>query len=142
MSSPIRWKAAVRFTSDAPRTILGAGLLVALQGLTGIVFSVLLLVRAFDGASTAGNNVYGQAAYFAVLAGGVLACGVGLVLGRHWARGPAIVVQLLLLGVAWYAFGPSDRPEIGFPVGLVCVGVLVLLFRSQSTLWAQGDHDA
>jgi hypothetical protein len=132
----------VRIVSAAPRTILGAGLLVALQGLTGLVFAVLLLVSAIGGGSTPGNNVYGEAAYFAVLAGGVLATGVGLLLGKHWARSPAIVVQILLLGVAWYIFGPSSRPEIGAPLGLVVIGAIVLLFHTQSSRWAQGDDDA
>ncbi|GAA4419966.1 hypothetical protein GCM10023148_19520 [Actinokineospora soli] len=118
--------------------MLGAGLLVSLQGATGIVFAVLLLIRAIGGTSAQGNNVYGEAAYFAVLAGGVLACGVGLVLGRHWARGPAIVLQLLLLGVSWYVIGPSGQPAYGTPIALVCVVVLVLLFLPPSVEWAQG----
>ncbi|SDH56233.1 hypothetical protein SAMN05192558_11192 [Actinokineospora alba] len=132
----------MRIASDAPRTILGAGLLVALQGLTGLVFAVILLIHAAGGGSTPGNNVYGEAAYFTVLAGGVAAVGVGLLLGKHWARGPAIVVQLLLLGVAWYVFGPSGRPEFGVPFGLLVIGTLVLLFHNQSSVWAQGDDEA
>jgi hypothetical protein len=132
----------VRIASDAPRTILGAGLLVALQGLTGLVFAVILLIHAAGGASTPGNNVYGEAGYFTVLAGGVVAVGVGMLLGKHWARGPAIVVQLLLLGVAWYVFGPSGRPEFGLPFGLLVIGTLVLLFHNRSSEWAQGDDEA
>jgi len=129
----------VRIASDAPRTILGAGSLVALQGLTGLVFAVVLVV---SGSSSPGNNVYGEAAYFAVLSAGVLAAGAGLLMGKHWARSPAIVVEILLLGVAWYAFGPSGRPEIGTPLGLVVLGTLVLLFHARSSAWAQGDIGA
>ncbi|MDQ3579841.1 MAG: hypothetical protein M3443_20040, partial [Actinomycetota bacterium] len=129
----------MRFESDAPRTVLGAGALVAAQGITGLVFAVLLLFSAFGGSSTPGNNVYGEAAYFAVVAGGVLACGVGLLLGKNWARSPSIVVQVLLVGVAWYASGPSGRPEFGIPVGVACLVVLVLLLRPSTTRWAQGE---
>lgn len=121
--------------------MLGAGLLVSLQGATGIAFTILLLVTALGGASSQGNNVYGEAAYFAVLAGGVLACGIGLVLGRHWARGPAIVLQLLLLGVSWYVIGPSGQPLYGIPIAVVCACVLVLLFLPQSVDWAQGTRE-
>ncbi|SDD22170.1 hypothetical protein [Actinokineospora iranica] len=131
----------MRFSSSAPRTVVAAGALVALQGLVGLGFAVLLLIRGLSGDSELGGNVFGEAAYFAVLAAGVLACGGGLVLGKHWGRSPAIVLQLLLLGIAWYAIGPSDRPEIGVPVALVCVVVLVLLSRSTTTQWAQGDQD-
>ncbi|CRK59679.1 PROBABLE CONSERVED INTEGRAL MEMBRANE PROTEIN [Alloactinosynnema sp. L-07] len=129
----------MRIASDAPRTILGAGLMVALQGLTGLVFAVVLVV---SGSSTPGNNVYGEAAYFAVLAAGVLAAGIGLLLGKHWARSPSIVMQILLLGVAWYAAGPSGRPEFGVPFGLLVLGTLVLLFHPRSSAWAQGDSGA
>ncbi|GGS25846.1 MULTISPECIES: hypothetical protein [Actinokineospora] len=124
---------------ESPRTVLGAGLLVSLQGVSGLVFAVLALVRALGGTSSAGNNVYGQAAYFAVLAGGVLACGIGLVLGRHWARGPAIVLQLLLLGVSWYVIGPSGQAAYGIPIAVLCVVALVLLFLPSSVAWAQGQ---
>ncbi|OLF19053.1 hypothetical protein BU204_03125 [Actinophytocola xanthii] len=128
--------------SDAPASVRGGGVLVALQGLAGLAFAVALLVRAMGGASTQGNNVYGEAGYFAVIGVAVLAVGIGLVLGRYWARSPAVVVELLLLGVAWYAAGPSGRPEFGIPVGVMCVVVLFLLFSARSREWALGlDED-
>ncbi|PPK69856.1 hypothetical protein V5P93_006504 [Actinokineospora auranticolor] len=131
----------MRFTSTAPRTVLAAGALVGVQGLTALVFTVMLLVRGLSGESELGNNVFGEAAYFAVLAAGVLACAGGLLIGKTWARSPSVVVQLLLLGVAWYAIGPSGRPEYGVPVAVLCVIVLVLLFRSSTTVWAQGGDE-
>lgn len=134
----------MRIASAAPPTIRGAGILVGLQGLAGLAFAVALLVRALGGASTTGNNIYGEAGYFAVIGGAVVAVGVALFLGRHWARSPAVVVELLLLGVAWYAAGPSGRPELGAPVGVLCVVVLYLLFTAKSRAWSMGldDEDA
>jgi hypothetical protein len=134
----------VRIASDAPPTIRGAGILVGLQGLAGVAFAVALLVRAFAGESSTGNNIYGEAAYFAVIGAAVIAVGVALLLGKHWSRSPAVVVELLLLGVAWYAGGPSGRPEIGVPVGLLCVVVLYLLFTVRSREWSLGldEQDA
>ena len=123
---------------DSPRTVLGAGLLVCLQGAAGVVFAVLLVISGLSGSSAQGANIYGEAAYFVVLAGGVLACGVGLVLGKHWARGPSIVLQLLLLGVSWYVIGPSGQPLYGIPIAALCAAVLVLLFLPPSVEWAQG----
>jgi hypothetical protein len=131
----------VRLASDAPLTIRGAGILVGLQGLAGVAFAVALLVRAFGGGSTAGNNLFGEAGYFVVLGGGVVVVGVALLLGKHGARSPAVVVELLLLGVAWYAAGPSGRPEIGAPVGVLCMVVLYLLFTARSREWSLGMHD-
>ncbi|HEV7651825.1 MAG TPA: hypothetical protein VGP26_27025 [Actinophytocola sp.] len=132
----------MRLASDAPPTIRGAGILVGLQGLTGVGFAVALLVSAFGGASATGNNIFGEAAYFVVLGGAVVVVGGALYAGKHWARGPSVVVELLLLGVAWYATGPSGRPAIGVPVGVVCIVALYLLFTARSREWSLGLDDS
>ncbi|MGB3444273.1 MAG: hypothetical protein WBA97_36500 [Actinophytocola sp.] len=126
----------MRIETDAPKTVRGAGLLVVLQGLVGVVFAVALLIRALSGAETI-SNLYGQAAYFVVLGGAVLGCGVALFLGKRGVRGPITVIQILLLGVAWYAIGPSDRPGYGIPVAAVSVLVLSLLFNVKARVWAE-----
>ena len=127
--------------SAAPISVRGAGLVVTLQGLAGVGFAVAVLVRAFGGHSSPGNNLFGEAAYFAVLGGGVLACGIGLLLGKTWARTPSVVVEIILLGVAWYAIGPSGRPELGLPVAALAVLVIVLLFTGRSRSWSLGEDD-
>ncbi|RKT57441.1 hypothetical protein [Saccharothrix australiensis] len=124
----------------APRAVRVAGVLTALQGLAALVFAVALVVRAFSAEEA--TAVLGEAAYFAVVSGGVLASGVGLVLGKHWARTPSIVVQLLLLGVAWYAYGPSGRQLYGALLGLYVVAVIVLLFTNPVRRWALGVDEA
>lgn len=126
----------MRIETDAPNTVRGAGLLVALQGLAGVVFAVALLVRALSGEETIGN-LYGEAAYFAVLGGAVLGCGIALFLGKRGVRSPITVIEILLLGVAWYAMGPSDRPEYGIPVAALSVVVLYLLYNATARVWAE-----
>lgn len=118
-----------------PGTVKAAGALVCVQGLAGIAFAIVVLI---GGSSRPGMNIYGEAAYFAVIFGGVLACGIGLLLGKRWARGPVTAVELLLLGVSWYAIGPSSQPLLGAPLAAVCIAVLVLLFRASSRAWAEG----
>ena len=127
--------------SAAPISVRGAGLVVTFQGLAGVGFAVAVLVRAFGGHSSPGNNLFGEAAYFAVLGGGVLACGIGLLLGKTWARTPSVVVEIILLGVAWYAIGPSGRPELGLPVAALALLVIVLLFTGRSRSWSLGEDD-
>jgi hypothetical protein len=128
--------------SAAPPSVRGAGLVVSLQGLAGVGFAVAVLVRAIGGGSTPGDNLYGEAGYFAVLGGGVLACGLGLLLGKTWARTPSVVVEIILIGVAWYAIGPSGRPELGLPVAALAVLVIVLLFTARARSWSLGEDSA
>jgi len=119
-----------------PGQVRLAGGLVCAQGTLGLAFAAALVVRAAGGAERV-VDVLAEAGYFLVLAAAVLAVGVGLLTGRRWARTPAIVVQLLLLGVAWYTAGPSGRPEVGIPVGLVSLLVTGLLFAPRARAWAE-----
>ncbi|XVS63640.1 hypothetical protein ACQPYE_36135 [Actinosynnema sp. CA-299493] len=130
--------------SKVPPAVRAAGALTALQGMVGLAGAVALVVRSFSAEEPGG--VLGEAAYFTVLSAGVLAAGLGLVLGRHWGRSPAVVVQLLLLGVAWYMYGPSGRQLWGALLGAYVVGTLVLLFTNPVRRWAlgvdEGESDA
>ncbi|MDQ2789645.1 MAG: hypothetical protein DLM60_20610 [Pseudonocardiales bacterium] len=124
-------------TTTAPRPVRSAGVLVGLQGLVGVVIAGWLLVAALRG--TSGPVPIGAtAAWLAGFGIILLIVGVNLVRGRHGARTPAVVAQLLLLGVCWYAAGPSSQPAYGVPAAVFCVGVLVLLFCPSALRWATG----
>lgn len=125
----------------APREVRAAGVIAALPGLASVVFAVVLLIDALSGnpTTTGGNSVYGQALYYGVLGAGLLACGAGLLLGHTWARSPAVVIGLVMIGVGWYLAGPSHRPEWGVPIAVVAAGLIVLLFLERSRAWALGD---
>lgn len=112
--------------------------MVCAQGVAGLAFVAALLWRAAQGADR-GGSVLAQAAYFTLIGGGVLAVGVALLRGYRGARSPAIVVQVLLLGVAWYAIGPSGRPEYGTPVALICLAAGIGLLSPQARAWAEAD---
>ncbi|SFP33335.1 hypothetical protein SAMN05421810_102290 [Amycolatopsis arida] len=127
--------------SPAPREVRVAGALTALPGLAALALAVLLLVTALRGQSTVGGDIYAEVAYYALLAAGVLACAGGLLLGRTWARSPAVVLALVVVGVGWYATGPSARPEFGVPLMAAGVLVVVLLFRRPSRAWALGMRE-
>ena len=126
--------------SPAPREVRLAGAVTALPGLAMLVFVVILL-SGIDGGSGPGNNVVAEAGYYLVVSAGTLACAIGLVLGKTWARSPGVVVALLLIGVGWYTGGPGGQPEFGVPIGLLGVLVLVLLFRRPSRAWALGMEE-
>ncbi|MDV6011591.1 hypothetical protein [Haloechinothrix sp. LS1_15] len=123
----------------APKEVRLAGALVMVPGILGVGFAFTLLFSALLGSPTTegGNSVYGEAAYYVVLGGGTLACGVALLLGQLWARAPAVVVAVVQGGAAWYMLA-SSRPELGVPVMAAAIAILVLLFREPSRAWALG----
>jgi cbb3-type cytochrome oxidase subunit 3 len=138
--SPAKGVSAVS-TAAVPRTVRIAGVLTTLQAVAGLVFVVALLVRgsATDLGGTGTLNradTYGEAGYYALLVAGVLAAGIGLWKGKHWARTPTLLLQLLLLGTAWYAFGPSGRPLIALAIAVPAIAVLWFLFNREGRAWA------
>ena len=120
---------------DAPRSVRVAGGLVGLQGAVGVAVAIGLLVAMVRG-STGPVSVLATAAWLAGFGVILLAVGTNLVRGRRGARTPAIVAQLLLLGVCWYAAGPSSQPVYGVSAAAFCVVVLALLFCPTALRWA------
>jgi hypothetical protein len=123
----------------APCPVRAAGVLVGLQGLAGVTIAAGLSIAAVRG-STGPVPVAATAAWLAGFGGILLVVGANLVRGRRGARTPAVVAQLLLLGVCWYAAGPSSQPAYGVPAAAFCVIVLVLLFCPPALRWATSTH--
>ncbi|MCX2950517.1 hypothetical protein [Lentzea sp. NEAU-D7] len=123
-----------------PRAVRIASALTFVQGLGGIALAVALVVRVIGGSTPAGP-ILGAAGVLVVWFGGVLFATVMLFRGHHGARTPVIVTQLLLLGCAWYAYGPSEQQLLGSLGGIYCVVVLVFLFTNDGRKWAMGLDD-
>lgn len=115
-------------------------MIVAGEGAVGLVIAVVLVVRAASGADQHLVNGYGTAAWFAIFGTAVLAGGLALVIGKRWGRGIAVMMQLLLLPVAWYAAVGSHQPALGVPIAIVAVAALALLFSPTAQMWAAGDE--
>jgi len=122
----------------APASVRGAGLIVAVQGVTALVVAVVLLFRALGGADQRVVNGFGTAAWFALVGAAVLAAGCALLVGKRWGRGLAVFAELLLLPVAWYVAVGSHRPLVGIPVGIVALTVLALLLSPPAVRWVTG----
>lgn len=126
-------------TSPPPATVRRAALLVGLQGAVGAVAAVVFLIRALGGSDRHIVNGFGNAAWFAVFGGALLAAAWALWTGRRWGRGIAIFIQLLLLPVTWYMGPGSHRWIYGVPIALVALGALVLLFAPATLRWMAGE---
>ncbi|MGI5504794.1 hypothetical protein [Lentzea sp. CA-135723] len=121
-----------------PRPVRIAAVLAFLQGLGGVGLGLALVVRVIGGAQPAGP-ILGAAGVLVIWFGAVVLATVLLFRGHHGARTPVIVTQLLLLGCAWYAYGPSEQQLLGSLGGIYCVVVLVFLFTNDGRRWAMGE---
>jgi hypothetical protein len=124
-----------------PRSVRVAAALTFVQGLGGVALAVALAVRVIGGATPAGP-ILGAGGVLLIWFGGAILASVLLFRGHHGARTPVVVTQLLLLGCAWYAYGPSNQQLLGSLGGIYCVLVLVFLFTNDGRRWAMGyDSD-
>jgi hypothetical protein len=124
----------------APASVRGAGLIVAVQGATGVVVAAVLLVRGLGGADQRVVNGFGTALWFVLTGGAVLSAGCALLSGRRWGRGLAVFAELLLLPVTWYVTVDSHRPLIGIPVAIMALTALALLLSPAAVRWLSGGN--
>lgn len=108
------------------------------QGAAALVVAAVLVVRGLAGADQRVVNGLGTAIWFVVVGAAVLAAGCALLVGKRWGRGLAVFTQLLLLPVAWYLVVGSNQPAFGFPLGMVALTALILLFSPPAVRWAAG----
>jgi hypothetical protein len=111
--------------------------LVGVEAMVAIGFSVVLIVGALSAENP--GNLFGQAGYFLIIGAGLVAVGVGLVVGKRWARTPAIVTQLLLLPVVYSLLGPSQQLVAGIVAGVFVGGTFMLLISERSRVWSMGQ---
>jgi hypothetical protein len=107
------------------RAALVVGLEAALIGLGALVLLYLTLTSTPDSTSRAFAEVTIVAAGAVVLA----ACAVGLWRLASWARGPVVVLQILLGLLAFTTVFQAQQPLIGLPV-LAMVGTTLYLLAT------------
>jgi peptidoglycan/LPS O-acetylase OafA/YrhL len=131
-------------TVPSPTTVRQAAVLVALEGVAGLVAAVAFVIRGLAGADQSTVSGFGNAAWFAIVGGGVLAAGWALWTGRRWGRGVAVFAQLLLLPVSWYIAVGSHQWLYGIPIAVVALVTLILLFSPSALQWlgAQDSRDS
>ncbi|MFF2651288.1 hypothetical protein [Streptomyces sp. NPDC058045] len=117
-----------------PGRLTGAAALTALEGLALLVGGVFILVEAFTGAPDNRQQAVTGGITLMVLAALPLLAARGLLGRRSWARGPAVITQIMALPVAWTLL-QADSMLIpgGIVLAVVAVTALVLLVSSATT---------
>jgi hypothetical protein len=124
-----------------PGPVRAAAALVGLQGLVAVGFAGYLVVRAGTGSQGLGG-VVAESGMFLLIGAALLLVALGLAKGRFWARTPAVVVQLLLLPLAYSLLVPSHQVLAGAVTGAVVLAALLLLLSAPARAWALDQDDA
>jgi hypothetical protein len=119
---------------EAPRTLRWAAVVVGVEaaaiGAGALFLLYLVLTSTADSMSRALAEVVVVGAGAAVL--GTAAVGLWRVAG--WARGPVVVLQLLLAALAYTTAFEAGRPAVGLPVLVLVATELYLLATPESRL--------
>ena len=114
----------------APRSVLAAAVLVTVEGAALLVLAVVnVVLTALDDAGSVPLALAG-ALLLAIFGGALLLLARALRALKPPARSPVVAVQIVALPVGWTLASTNGRPEIGVPVLVLAVTVLVLLFAT------------
>lgn len=103
--------------------------MVAVEALALTALAVVLLVLTLTGSPDSVARALAEVAYVGLGAGLLAAAAVGLWRVSGWARGPVIVLQILLGLLAYDAAFPQQQPLLGLPV-LALVGTELYLLAT------------
>ncbi|MGW7086283.1 hypothetical protein ACWGH2_22685 [Streptomyces sp. NPDC054871] len=117
-----------------PGRLTAAAALAALEGVALIAAGVYMLVMGLAGDPDNPEQATTGGITLIVLALLPLLAARGLLLGRSWSRGPAIITQIMALPVAWQLL-QADSMAIpgGIALAAVAVAALVLLVNPATT---------
>ncbi|MEO9325478.1 hypothetical protein ABFT23_18440 [Nocardioides sp. C4-1] len=121
-------------SSPLPRGLLLAAVVVGVEGLVLLALAVAGLVDRVPGSVEVSISV---AVFFAVYGAGLLFCSWGLTRLEGWTRGPVLITQLIVLGIAWNA-----RENAALALGLAVVGIvtIVAMLRPASVAALLGER--
>jgi hypothetical protein len=131
-----------RPAADVPPALRKAALAVGVEALLPAGAAVVLLALTVVGDESSFGRAIAEVVYFSLAAAALAAGAVGLWRRSPWARGPVIVLQILLGAFAYQAAFPFQRPELGLPVLLLVGTTLYLLATPEARLaYAERDPD-
>ena len=127
-------------TDDArpapPATLVGAAVLVGLEGLSLCVLAVLEVVAMDSGRLTLGITT---ALFFLVLGAGLVFCAWGLFRVGSWARGPVVAAELIGVLLSFSFWGGETTP-VAVMILVVSLAALVGVLHPASTSALAADE--
>ena len=127
-------------TEDArtapPATLVGAAVLVGLEGVLLCVLAVLEVAALDSGRLTLGITT---GVFFLVLGAGLLFCAWGLFRVRSWARGPVLAVELIGVLLS-FSFWGGETTVVAVLILLGSLAALVGVLHPASTRALAADQ--
>ncbi|MGY1745391.1 hypothetical protein [Blastococcus sp. SYSU D00695] len=119
---------------EAPVAVRRAALVVALEAALLIGGALVLLYLTVTGDPASVSNALAEVVYVGIFGVAMAAAAVGLWRVSPWARGPVVVLQLLLAALGYTTAFTADRPQFGIPVLVLVVVELYLLATPEARL--------
>jgi hypothetical protein len=117
-----------------PAAVRRAALVVAIEAAVAAALALTLLFLTLTSSPDSVGRALAEVVYVGLAAGLLATCAVGLRRLSAWARGPVVVLQLLL-GVIGYTMAfQADRPLWGVPLLAVVALELYLLATPEARL--------
>ena len=128
---------------EAPRSVFAGAWIAVVECTIGLGYGVFLMIRDFQGYEDHGAVIsgWGTALWFYFIFGAVLAGAVFLLMGNRWGRGPIVMLNLCLAGVAFYMF-TSGAIALGMVTALFALSALACMFNPKAVDWAASAHGA
>lgn len=121
----------------APQVVMVGAWIGVAECTLGLGYGVFLLIRDLMGYrdEAAVISGWGTALWFFLIFGSVLTGAIMLLRGARWGRGPIIMLNLCLLGVAYYMFR-SSAFLLALPTAAASIAALVCMFSPKAIDWA------
>ena len=119
-----------------PATLVGAAVLVGLEGVLLCVLAVLEVAALDSGRLTLGVTT---GVFFLVLGAGLLFCAWGLFRVRSWARGPVLAVELIGVLLS-FSFWGGETTVVAVLILLGSLAALVGVLHPASTRALAADE--
>ena len=119
---------------EAPRTLRWAAVVVGIEAAALALVALWLLYLVVSSTADSVAAALGEVVFVAAGAAVLAAAAAGLWRVAGWARGPVVVLQLLLAALAYTTAFDAGRPAIGLPVLVLVAAELYLLLTPEARL--------
>jgi hypothetical protein len=117
---------------NAPATLRWAVRLLFFEGSCLALVTIGTVYLAAAGKAEDARGAWGVTTFLALLTALLLGIGFALHRRQRWARGPGIVVQMLMMPLGWAMI--TQQPYLGAPLFLLGLAGAVLLFAPSTRI--------